>query len=275
MNTNTELNSEQLVQPIELSFSSIETFNQCPRKYYYNYILKLPKKERPWLVLGTFVHLSLEKFHKYILYFRRKNRELPFSHAELMKRAYLSASRVYDRKQANNPEGNLTDKQRVQAKEILKYHLDKIKVSYPDVQYVEVGFRLKIGDYIIRGFIDRVDRIGENIYEVVDYKTSSQKYKVDKNNQLGIYGYALRKMLGEHIKIHKKLDFIKLYKEEIGTYKSTEDDKIEQFVIESGEKIRNAREKLKTEEEWTPIDNQFCHFCDFKDRCYAQREILF
>ena len=271
MNNTAEIQNQ--IQPLELSFSAIETFNQCPRKYYYSYVLRLQKKEWPWLVFGTFVHLALEKFHKYILYHRKTKREI--NHAELMRRAYLSASRVYDRKSIKNPGLNLTDKQRVQAKEILKYHLDNMKKSYPDVVYVEKGFRLKIGDFIIRGFIDRVDRVGENIYEVVDYKTSSKSYKVDKNNQLGIYGYALRKLLGQHIKIQKKLDFIKLYSEEIGTYKNTEDDKIESFVIESGEKIQNAKAKLKNEEDWTPIDNTFCRFCDFKDRCYNQREIIF
>lgn len=271
MNTTAEV--QEQIQPIELSFSAIETFNQCPRKYYYNYILRLPKKDWPWLVFGVFVHSALEKFHKYILYFKKRNLEINYN--ELMKRAYLSASRFHSRKTFRDKSLELTDKQRQQAKDILKYHLDGIKKEYPDVVYVEKGFRLKIGDFVIRGFIDRVDRIGENIYEVIDYKTSSKTYDVEKNNQLGIYGYALKKLIGEHIEIKKKLDFIKLFKEKTGKYKAGEDKIVEKYILDSGNNIKKSRETLKEEAGWKPIDNDFCKFCDFKDRCYSQREIMF
>ena len=43
--------------------SSIKTYKQCPRKYYYNYIEELPTTPSIHLVRGTIVHSVLEKFY--------------------------------------------------------------------------------------------------------------------------------------------------------------------------------------------------------------------
>src|SRR3989338_6780202 len=42
--------------------SSINTYKQCPRKYFYQYILKLPTKPSICLIRGSIVHEVLEKF---------------------------------------------------------------------------------------------------------------------------------------------------------------------------------------------------------------------
>ncbi|MBS3136594.1 PD-(D/E)XK nuclease family protein [Candidatus Woesearchaeota archaeon] len=42
--------------------SSINTYRQCPRKYYYQYIMKLPTKPSIYLVRGSIVHEVLESF---------------------------------------------------------------------------------------------------------------------------------------------------------------------------------------------------------------------
>lgn len=270
---------QTLTAPLELSFSAIETYNQCPRKYYYNYVLRLPKGTWPWLVLGTFVHLALEKFHKYVIYYNRRG--LTPNYNELMKRAYVSAKKVYGKKYYNpftkkyDANYDVTEKQQEQSKEILSAYLKKVSKNFPNTVMVEKGFRLKIGPYIIRGFIDRVDKIGDNLYEVVDYKTSSKTAEVDKTYQVSIYAYALKVMLGQNIKVKTKLDFIKLFKEKTGEYKDSKAPLVEQYIIDAGDRISKAKEELKEEADWKPIDNSFCKFCDFKERCYSQRQIFF
>lgn len=42
--------------------SSIKTFKQCPRKYYYSYILKLPQEPNIHQVRGNIAHSVLENF---------------------------------------------------------------------------------------------------------------------------------------------------------------------------------------------------------------------
>ena len=43
--------------------SSINTFLQCPRKYYYQYIEKLPTKPSIHTVRGNIAHSTLEHFY--------------------------------------------------------------------------------------------------------------------------------------------------------------------------------------------------------------------
>lgn len=268
--------AEIVTTPLELSFSAIETYNQCPRKYYYNYVLKLSRGTWPWLVLGTFVHLALEKFHKYDIYYRKHN--LPINHNELMKRAYLSAKRVYAKKvyinQRIDPNYELTEKQIEQSKEILANYLKKVSLDFPNTIYVEKGFRLKIGPYIIRGFIDRIDKLGDNLFEVVDYKTSSKVADINKTYQVSIYAYALKKLLGDHIKVKTKLDFIKLGKESVGLYNDSQAEDVEKYVINAGDSITRSKCDFREEEQWQYIENSFCKFCDFKNRCESSRDIF-
>jgi len=45
--------------------SSINCFKQCPRKYFYQYVLKYPTKENIHCIRGNIVHDALEKFFSF------------------------------------------------------------------------------------------------------------------------------------------------------------------------------------------------------------------
>ena len=44
--------------------NSINTYNQCKRKYYYSYKLKLPRTDTIATIRGKAVHDALENFFK-------------------------------------------------------------------------------------------------------------------------------------------------------------------------------------------------------------------
>ena len=44
--------------------SSINTYNQCPRKYFYRYIIKIETEKSIYLVRGGIMHKVLEEFFK-------------------------------------------------------------------------------------------------------------------------------------------------------------------------------------------------------------------
>src|ERR1700748_3548955 len=72
---------------LKISASSVKTYENCQRKYYYSYVAKpdLPPKEWQHLYLGTFCHAVLESFHK--KWKENKNLELP----SLMSECFLEA----------------------------------------------------------------------------------------------------------------------------------------------------------------------------------------
>ncbi|MFH0714507.1 MAG: PD-(D/E)XK nuclease family protein, partial [Candidatus Diapherotrites archaeon] len=51
-----------MADTVRLSPSAIATFSQCPRKFYYVYVERLPTKPTPHLVRGRILHKVLEDF---------------------------------------------------------------------------------------------------------------------------------------------------------------------------------------------------------------------
>src|SRR5687767_11662348 len=49
--------------PRPLSHSSISMFQECPQKYKFKYIDKIPEKPRHFFSFGQSVHLALEFFY--------------------------------------------------------------------------------------------------------------------------------------------------------------------------------------------------------------------
>lgn len=259
-----------------LSFSAIETFKTCQRKYYYNYIAKLPRKDWPWLTFGTFNHLVLEKLHNYILFFKKRKKE--YNTKDLMKRAFYSAIRKTYRLANNGKSASLTEQQLNDSKKLLNRYHQKIEKNEPDVLFTEKYFELDLGDDIwIRGFMDRVDKIGDNRLKIVDYKTSKEAYVVEKNDQLAIYAIGLRQTLSKKdVEIFKQLDFLKIGETEPASkdglkHDESSDKDLLERIKQTGFEIRNKIATDKLENQWQWTENKFCWCCDFKNTCEANR----
>lgn len=259
-----------------LSFSAIETFNTCQRKYYYNYLLKLPKKFWPWLTFGNFNHLVLEKFHNYIMFFKKKNRS--YDKKALMKRAFYSSIRKSSRLANSGKAASMTREQFEASKLLLQKYYRRIEANEPNVLFTEKYFELDLGDDIIlRGFIDRIDQVTEKQFKIVDYKTSKEAYAIDKNDQLAIYAIGLRQSLdAEDIEIYKQLDFLKVGKimpkaEEGQLHDQSTDRALLDKLLKIGQTMRDKVSTDKNENEWQWKENSFCFCCDFKQQCFASR----
>jgi len=261
-----------------LSFSAIETFNTCQRKYYYNYLLKLPKKHWPWLTFGNFNHLVLEKFHKYIIFFKKRNKS--YDKKALMKRAFYSSIRKSSRLANGGKQAFMTKDQLEASKVLLQKYYKKIEINEPNVLFTEKYFELELGDNItLRGYIDRVDQLGKNKFKITDYKTSKEAYDINKNDQLAIYAIGLRKTLdAEDVEIYKQLDFIKVGKimpaaEEGQKHDEATDKSLLERLLKTGQNIRDKIATDKDEQQWNYKENAFCFCCDFKSQCFASRVI--
>ena len=49
---------------LRLSLSKTKTYIDCPKKFKFGYIDKLPRKEFEYHIFGKFIHQVLEDFHK-------------------------------------------------------------------------------------------------------------------------------------------------------------------------------------------------------------------
>lgn len=144
---------------LRLSVSAIKTYESCKRKYYYQYIEKLPRKS-DWehLKVGNFVHEVLELFHE----------KLKQSSASVDDWKII----ITDLCKEKQKKFSLDVEQADVAKTMLKKYLALLEEEgLPQVVATEKKFSITIEDDIIMvGVIDRVDATGTDQFHLVDYK---------------------------------------------------------------------------------------------------------
>lgn len=150
---------------LKLSASSIKTYQQCPRKYYFNYLEKpeIPEKDWAHLTLGNFVHDVLEYFHNILIKYPKRDQRKLMSHC------------CKKKEQEEDYKTKMTPDIRKQVREMLLGYLDELELNgLPNVQSNERSFNIKLDkNLLIRGKIDRVD-LGVDghpeVYHIIDYK---------------------------------------------------------------------------------------------------------
>jgi len=246
--------SEITTQPTKrtkLSVSAIQTYQKCPKKYWFNYIDKPPVPRVPWvhLELGSCIHLALEKFHGFLM-----KQPLPQTEwAGLMKKCLEAAIKEFNQE--------MLETQTDDIKKIVQDYLNELKATgLPNVLAVEQAFEINIGDYFMKGFIDRVDLVSPGVYRVVDYKTSKDPKYLDKF-QLQVYAMVLR---DQHPDLEKVTGSYLLLKHgsKLKSWEFTDGDldDARSDIIKNGDLITR-------ETTWVKKPTKLCDFCDYKELC--------
>jgi len=237
---------------IKLSASRAKTFEQCPRKYFYNYIEHLPTKEWDHLELGTYVHAALEIFHR---------RVKDGSDEPLRKIMGASSNEAFTRMTGRGK--SLPDEQLREAKTMLAGYLAHLdRDGMPDVLEVEFPFTISLsGSYDLTGVIDRIDRDKDGLLHIRDYKTSkSAKYM--EPFQLNTYGLLLLDRFPDTVRFRTSYIMLKLDCQVI-PYEFTLDD-----VAKCRDKLIQYADRITSEERWRTKPSRLCDWCDFKDVCF-------
>lgn len=232
-------------EKLNLSASSIETYQQCPLKYRLSNIDKIPQvSSKPQLTFGNIIHRVLEQFHQ------PSSKQTQERLLKLLDSNWESLGFDYETQEADFKR---------QGVELLTNYYDYL-IKYPvDVIERELQFSFEIEDIIINGKIDRIDK-GETGYNVIDYKTSKKATKANKNIQLAIYSMYLQQ--------EKQLEFgglpesTALYflreEEPFRAHKFTVTEllEIQENILEVGKNIRNQK--------FAPCKGFHCDWCDYK-----------
>jgi DNA helicase-2/ATP-dependent DNA helicase PcrA len=235
----------EALEQLNLSASSIETYEQCPLKYRLSNIDKIPQvSSKPQLTFGNIIHRVLEQFHQ------PNSEQTQERMLKLLDNNWESLGFDYETQEADFKRQGI---------ELLTKYYDYL-TKYPvNVVELEFQFSFEIEDIIINGKIDRIDK-GEIGYNVIDYKTSKNATKANKNIQLAIYSMYLQQ--------EKQLEFgglpestaLYFLREEdpLRTHKFTTKELIEmqENILEVGKNIRN--------QEFTPCKGFHCDWCDYK-----------
>ncbi len=183
-----------------LSYSHIQTYERCPRRYKFAYVEKIPQPLSKSLSFGTSLHNTLYKFLTIYQKIKQEQQQhslfdpapVPPGYQTLLscldeswlETGYSSAEEMYTRKQ--------------EAMRILQEFFDSL--GTPSILHLEKSFTVEVGNTGIKGRYDRVDTTGENTLEIMDYKTGKLRTEQECQDdmQLPLYHLALQKQYPKH-----------------------------------------------------------------------------
>lgn len=260
--------------------SSINTFKQCPRKYFYQYILELPTGDNIHQARGNIVHSALEHFFQInINHIDEKNyeKQLKIAMQELLIHHWKAENERLNK--FNMPQEKITEFFEDTLHMLMSWtelFCKKIKAAKKPF-HEAFAYLTPIAEqhfmsekYGIQGYIDAIE-IQDGYIRIMDYKTSSGDELTDEYIlQLAIYAllyyekynkfpdeaglYLLRH--GEKtIKADEKL--LELAKKEcLAIHKNTQSEEIDDYPINQSQLCK-----------WSSGQ------CDFHNICFKQKNI--
>ena len=257
--------------------SSINTYKQCPRKYYYQYIKKLPTKPNIHLVRGNIAHSVLENFFKInISNISDKNFEfeLKIILHELLSRHWKSSSEKLNMLKISEDQFKFffDDTKEMLQLWLLKF-LDKLKLEMNSLDFYKAFQKLTpiteqhfvSKKYGVQGFIDAIHNNNGEI-TLIDYKTSKKDTITDDYKlQLAIYSMLFYEKHGKKPS-YLGIDFLK-YGEKIISF----DDS---FIDLAENEIKDIHKNTMSDniDDYPKKPSRLCKWstgqCDFYDICH-------
>ena len=182
---------EEIIAKIDLvslrwSATSFRTYLQCKRKFYLQNILKINEhtislKPKAY-ELGEIIHSILEDYYK-----------------DFTEHNFEKIEDLFNKYKSSNP--FLILDLEIWKKKLYDFYLyDKERLKNRKIIALEKNFECEFEGIKIRGVIDRVDKY-DDIYEVIDYKTSStlsvdtlKNYEKTDDFQLEFYYLAMNEL---------------------------------------------------------------------------------
>lgn len=235
--------------PRPLSHSSISLYNECPQKYKFKYIDKIPEKPKHFFSFGQSVHLALEYFYG------PKEPKAP-SLEDLLK--HYREIWVKPGYRDENHEAELFE----EGRQILTRFHDKHAKSFHVPFSVEYNFNFEYEGIPLTGKVDRIDKLPDGRLSILDYKTGKKLAagRLDIDAQLTMYQFACESQLGAEVG-----ELIFYHLPTLKEHRTVRRDKplvkeLTTRIVDTAEGITKDRFDPK------PTENA-CRWCDYKPLC--------
>ena len=251
------------------SHSRLSTFEDCPKRFQYRYVLKIPTdSEGIEAYVGKRVHEVLER-----LYIAAQKGLVP-SLARVIFRYNQLFDEHYDAQKIRIVrEGTPVDFYRSYGERCLRdfYHR-----HYPFDGDKTMGLEHRVlfaldepGEYRLQGIIDRLVRGRDGTIEIHDYKTGRRlpsQEELDRDRQLALYQLGL---VGRFPNQPIRLVWHFLHHDRLLTSTRTP-EQLETLRVET----MGVIDRIRTESEFKPRRSGLCDWCEYNDRCpiYSRRK---
>ncbi len=232
---------------VMLSASDIETYRLCPLKYKFARVFRIPQEPTINQRFGIVVHQVLERFHKA----PAPSRDDLFELFEISWR----------RGGFGDSDDELQFRERALA--ALDLYWEGYRDQPGDPEWFERSFSFQLGPHLLRGRVDRVDKLPDGTFELIDYKTGKSKSEADlrQDIQLSIYQMGARESWQVETSAQSYMYVMTGEKVPV-THSEDEIDRVKATVSRIGDGI------MRQEFQPTPTA-EICSFCDYRIICPA------
>lgn len=265
-----------------LSYSSFRTYEECPLRWKFLYVDRLPEAPRGYFTFGRVIHAVLEELVTPLVLptARRtgendRQRTLDEWHAapgaassgHWMTPEELLA--VYERSWSSEGYSSPEEEARYRAlgREILMRYYEFLLRDRPVPVAVEEHLEAQWEGIPVHGYIDRIDRTSAGGLEIVDYKTSRDLSSEDarESDQLSLYQVLVESNYAEpvhHLTLYHLRSLTPLRAE----------PRERAALVGLHQRFGTVLDGIRTEA-FEPTPGRQCARCDFRDRCPEFRPV--
>ena len=237
-----------------LSVSRLQSYEQCARQFYYKYVDKSvpPLKEDTMgaATFGSFLHDANEGIVKWVV---------AEEFSGLVPWTIIQQHCVRAWEETKGAKGVELYAEGVG---YVRRYFEK-PINHMDILDVEREFRIKVGEFDVLGYMDRIDKTDMGV-NIVDYKSNRALYSrgdLDTSMQLAVYTLACRELYPWATTITAEMQMLRF-------------GGMAQRATITTEVLSNTKDYLiamgrKTESDhtWEPNLNANCQYCEFRHVC--------
>ena len=236
---------------LSLSASDLSLYLTCPLKYKFARVFGIPQEPTINQRFGILIHNVLERFHK----------EPPENDEEGLGQLNHLFETGWRRTGFGSTDDELQFRDR--AREALRLYWERERNAEGEPVWLERKFDFKVGEHHVRGRVDRVDRLPDGDYELIDYKTGERKTEAELESDLQLALYRLAAREAWDVEASTGSYYYVLDADKVPAPTKPDDaERVERTVLQVGEGI------LSQDFEPRPSPT-VCSWCDYRLICPA------
>lgn len=251
---------EKICPLSKFSYTSLNTYEICPRRYEFANVLNIPSKPHSALSFGSAVHNTLYNFYSLLKQSKEGlngvvNVPTLDDLLDLYEQNWTRSGFENKKQESDRKEEGI---------EILKNYYENVFSPSENPFMLEVKFDTNLGGTVFTGKIDRIDTVSNDggVHKVciIDYKTGKDKSDADikKDLQLPLYALFAENKFGVRV-VAAKYIFI----ESCNVVDVDISDGRREFAKD---KLLEVLELIKNKE-FRPNPGWGCRFCDYSSIC--------
>jgi superfamily I DNA/RNA helicase/RecB family exonuclease len=244
---------------LALSASDIDLYRTCPLKYKFARVFAIPQEPTINQRFGILIHQVLQRFHSEEL--RRPGAGEGLDPPGSIERLLSLFEAGWRRTGFGSSDDELQYRDRAVAA-LARYHEHHTTAAARPV-WLERSFAFAIGPHQLRGRVDRVDRLPDGGYEVIDYKTGGAKAVAELADDVQIPLYRMGARAAWEVEPEAGAYWYVLDDERVSVPTAPDDaERVERTVLEVAGGIEG--------QDFEPRPSyEICSWCDYRLICPA------